>query len=109
MKGIYGSSQVSRQKLLDMAMKDNEQDDQHREKPGGIKMELTKKHCQLPKQRVLASTINSINSKESACQCRRHKRPGFSLWVRKIPWRMEWQPTPVFSPGESHGQKSLAV
>ena len=62
MKGIYGSSQVSRQKLLDMAMKDNEQDDQHREKPGGIKMELTKKHCQLPKQRVLASTINSINS-----------------------------------------------
>ena len=75
MKGIYGSSQVSRQKLLDMAMKDNEQDDQHREKPGGIKMELTKKHCQLPKQRVLASTINSINSKESACQCRRPRRP----------------------------------
>lgn len=30
MKGIYGSSQVSCQKLLDMAMEDNEQDDQHR-------------------------------------------------------------------------------
>ena len=26
----------------------------------------------------------------------------------KIPWRMAWQPTPVFSPGESHGLKSLA-
>ena len=25
----------------------------------------------------------------------------------KIPWRKEWQPTPVFLPGESHGQRSL--
>ena len=29
-------------------------------------------------------------------------------WVGKIPWRREWQPTPVFLPGESHGQRSLA-
>ena len=28
-------------------------------------------------------------------------RPGFNLWVGKIPWRRAWQPTPVFSPGES--------
>ena len=28
-------------------------------------------------------------------------------WVRKIPWRREWQPTPVVLPGESHGQRSL--
>ena len=28
--------------------------------------------------------------------------------VRKIPWRKEWQPTPVFLPGESHLQRSLA-
>ena len=28
-------------------------------------------------------------------------------WVEKIPWRREWQPTPVFLPGEFHGQKSL--
>ena len=27
--------------------------------------------------------------------------------VRKIPWRRKWQPTPVFFPGESHGQGSL--
>ena len=26
----------------------------------------------------------------------------------KIPWRRKWQPTPVFLPGESHGQRSLA-
>ena len=31
-------------------------------------------------------------------QCR---RPGFNLWVGKIPWRRAWQPTPVFLPGES--------
>ena len=35
-------------------------------------------------------------------------RPGFDPWVRKIPWRRKWQPTPVFLPGKSHGQKSLA-
>ena len=45
--------------------------------------------------------------KELACQCRRLKRPGFNPWVRKIPWRRAWQPTPVFLPGESHGQRSL--
>jgi len=28
-------------------------------------------------------------------------------WVRKIPWRREWQPTPVFLPREFHGQRSL--
>jgi len=36
------------------------------------------------------------------------KRESGSLWVGKIPWRREWQPTPVFLPGESHGQRSLA-
>ena len=30
---------------------------------------------------------------------------GFIPWVGKIPWRREWQPTPVFLPGESHGQR----
>ena len=29
-------------------------------------------------------------------------------WVGKVPWRREWQPTPVFLPGEFHGQRSLA-
>ena len=43
-------------------------------------------------------------SKESACHCRRCR---FDPWVRKIPWRRKWQPTPVFPPGKSHGQWSL--
>ena len=46
--------------------------------------------------------------KESACQCMRCWRCGFYSWVRKISWRRKWQPTPVFFPGESHGQRSLA-
>ena len=33
---------------------------------------------------------------------------GFSPWVGKILWRRKWQPTPVFLPGKSHGQRSLA-
>ena len=49
------------------------------------------------------------SGKESACRCRRHKIPKFDLWVGKIPWRREWQPTPVFLPGKFHGQRSLAV
>ena len=35
------------------------------------------------------------------------QRPRFDPWVGKIPWRREWQPTPVFLPGEFHGQRSL--
>ena len=28
--------------------------------------------------------------------------------VGEIPWRREWQPTPVFLPGDSNGQTSLS-
>ena len=41
---------------------------------------------------------------ESTCQCR---RCGFDPWVRKVPWRRKWQPTPVFLPGKFHRQGSL--
>ena len=34
-------------------------------------------------------------------------RHRFHPWVGKIPWRRKWQPTPVFLPGKSHGQRSL--
>ena len=37
----------------------------------------------------------------------RHERLKFDAWVRKMPWRRAWPPTPVFLPGESHGQRSL--
>ena len=47
------------------------------------------------------------SGKELTCQCRRHKRYGFDPWVGKMPWRRKWQPSAVFFPGESHGQRSL--
>ena len=48
-----------------------------------------------------------ISGKEHASKCRRCKRCEFDPWVRKIAWRKAWQPTPVFLPGESYGQRSL--
>ena len=33
--------------------------------------------------------------------------PAFNPWVRKIPWRRKWQPTPIFLPGKSHRQRGL--
>ena len=56
-------------------------------------------YCGLPRR---------LCGKESACQCRSHRRHGFDPWVGKIPWRRAWQPTPVFLPGKSQGQMSLA-
>ena len=47
------------------------------------------------------------SGKESACPCRRRKRLRSHSWVRKMPWRRAQQPTPVFLPGEFHGQRSL--
>ena len=45
-----------------------------------------------------------LSGKESACQCRRYRRLWFDPWVGKIPWCRQWQPTPVFLLGKSHGQ-----
>ena len=47
------------------------------------------------------------SDEESVCQCRRCKRLRFYPRVGKILWRRKWKPTPVFLPGESHGQRSL--
>ena len=47
---------------------------------------------------LMAHTVKTLQS----------RRPRFDLWVGKIPWRREWLPTPVFLPGEFHGQRSLA-
>ena len=47
---------------------------------------------------------NKLKGKEAACQCRKHR---INPWVRKFPWRWKWQPTPLFLPGKTHGQRSL--
>ena len=55
---------------------------------------------------ILHGLPKCTSGKEPACQCR-CKRHGFDPWVRKIPCRRAWQPTPLFLPGESHGWRSL--
>ena len=63
---------------------------------------------------IWAEAAHSLGSpggtsgKEPTCQCRRHKKCRFDPGVWTILCRRAWQPTPVFLPGESHGQKGLA-
>ena len=45
-----------------------------------------------------------LSGEEPACQYRRRR---FDPWVGQIPWRRKWQPTPLFLPGESQGQRGL--
>ena len=56
---------------------------------------------------LLSLVPGGDSGKEPTCQCRKCKRYGFDPWVRKIPWRRAWQPSPVFFPGKSYGKKSL--
>ena len=59
---------------------------------------------------VFTPTYSQVNfpggsdNKVSVYKC---GRPGFNLWVGKIPWRRKWQPTPVLLPRKSHGRRSL--
>ena len=46
-----------------------------------------------------------IKKKKICLQC---WRCGFNPWVGKILWRREWQSFPVFLPGKSHRERSLA-
>ena len=46
---------------------------------------------------LVCQTVKSV--------CLQRRKPGFVPWVRKIPWRRKWQPTPVLLPGKSHGQR----
>ena len=70
--------------------------------PGWIDQKLVSR---LPGQ--IAQTRASLVAQwlRICLQCRRSR---FDPWVGKIPWRRKWQPTPVFLPGEAHGQRRLA-
>ena len=66
------------------------------------------------RQKCLWSFPSGSAGKEPNCQCRKYKRHEFYPLgifiplVGKIPWKRKWQPTPVFLPGKSHEQRSLA-
>ena len=61
-------------------------------------------HIWLPNTYTHTHTYGDTSGKELSYQCWGW---GFIPWVRKIPCRRAWQSTPVFLPGESHGQRSL--
>ena len=50
------------------------------------------KDCNLP------GFPGGTSGKEPTCQFKRYKSQGFNPWIRKIPWRRAWQPTPAFLP-----------
>ena len=66
------------------------------------KMEHRKEFAILMIFRIWPSRIPFPVGSDSKC-----RRPGFYPWIGKISWRRAWQPTPVFLPKESQGQRSL--
>ena len=58
---------------------------------------------------IMQIVYSSLYVKWASLVAQRLKRlPAiWETWVGKIPWRRKWQPTPVFLPGESRGQRSL--
>ena len=68
-------------------------------------MLYTHKHTHTHTHTHTRASLVALTVKESCLQFRRLE---FDPWVRKIPWRREWLPTPVFLPKEYHGQRSLA-
>ena len=64
--------------------------------PGRTRSQFSKQSSQAS---LVAQMVNNLPAT---------RRPGLDPWVRKIPWRREWQPNPVFWHGQFHGQSSLA-
>ena len=71
----------------------------------GVEQSDTQTHTHIHSSIYIYGFPGWLSGKEPACQCR---RCGCNPWVKTIHWKRKWQPTPVFSSGESHGQGSLA-
>ena len=62
--------------------------------------------CGVTQSRTRLKRLSSSSSGSSAVKnLPQRKGWGFNPWVRNVPWRRAWHPTPVFLPGESHGQR----
>ena len=94
-------------KNLHLTLDDNSETQSRHFEAGGWHLERKKKEISVSSSLKIGIVCLGLpwwlSGKEYACQCRRHR---FDTWVKKIPWRKKQQPTPVFSPGESHGQGS---
>ena len=60
-------------------------------------------YCSWGSQGLPGGLVVKENPPANAGDARRR----FDPWVSKIPWRNQWQPTPVFLPGKSHGHRRL--
>ena len=71
-----------------------------------VATDVTTDHCCYCKTHMTHCPLRDFpggtSGKVSACQCKRRRRHGFD------PWRRKWQANPLFLPGKSHGQRSLA-
>ena len=65
-------------------------------------------HCCWNKLPNIRDFPHGSVGKEFSCNAR-DKRCEYWPWVRKIPWRRKWQPTPVFLPEKFYGQRNLAA
>ena len=74
----------------------------HLQRQGGCM--LQKKDHWMRSLKMQDLVCGGSDGKSVCLQCR---RPRFNPWVRKIPWRRIWQPSPVFLPGKFHGWRSL--
>jgi len=54
------------------------------------------------------STAGQGGTSQMVLVVKKQNKTKLAPWVRKNLWRRPWQPTPVFLPGESNGQRSLA-
>ena len=84
---------IPRSKILILRSKRNLQPD--------LSIHLIKK-CNFYCVKILI--YGCLSGKQPSYQCRRRR---FNPWVRKIPWKRKQQPTSVFLPGKSHGQRTL--
>ena len=75
--------------------------------PDGLIQPSSKCLGQLAAFTSLSTSFGRVygSDEESSCQCRRR---GLHPWSREIPWGRKWRPAPVFLPGKSLGQRSLA-
>ena len=68
---------------------------------------ITKKLWKILKDMGISDHLTCLLRNLYVGQYRRHRSCGFNPWVRKVPWRRPWHPTPVYLLGESCGQRSL--
>ena len=64
--------------------------------------------CPCPTKVLIVSKIHRSGDSQTTVLTSTGSQAGLYLSKTSLPWSKKWQPTPVFLPGESHGQRILA-